>query len=83
MYFDILHIFEQKAWEDNDFDVVKLVLFYYLHFGLLRVDDKKVIPKQVSQLSDDIDGINAYLQGSPNFDIIPSWDVSYPSPQNV
>lgn len=44
-YIDIMHVFEQEPWGEDEFDAIKLVLLYNLHFGLLEIDNKKVIPK--------------------------------------
>lgn len=72
-YIDIMHVFERRAWGDNDSDAVKLALLYYLHIGLLGADKRNVIPKEILQLVDHVDKFNTYPWG------VCVWQMTYKS----
>ncbi|XP_044474064.1 uncharacterized protein LOC123202288 isoform X3 [Mangifera indica] len=72
-YIDIMHVFERRAWGDNDSDAVKLALLYYLHIGLLGADKRNVIPKEILQLVDHVDKFNTYPWG------VHVWQMTYKS----
>lgn len=49
--------------EDSDEDVVKFVMLYLSHVGLLGVDNKNVVKYRFLHLADDLDAISGYLWG--------------------
>lgn len=42
-YTDFYSVFEAQTLGDNNEDVVKLTGFYFLHYDLIKVDNRKVV----------------------------------------
>lgn len=59
-YSDIHKAFKEKTWRNNDEDTVKINVLDFLHYRLMRSDNKKVISKSIFGLVDDWDTFNRY-----------------------
>lgn len=42
-YVDLRKVFKEKAWDNNDEDAMKIVALYLLYYGLVGVDNRKVV----------------------------------------